>query len=806
MSIHGFKNIRLKTLAILTLIAIGILNYEIEVNAKIIPDKTLRKEASKVSKKNNRFIIDGGAKRGSSLFHSFLKFSILKGMNAQFLDPINVDNIFVRVTGNSSSKIAGKLGVKGSANLFFMNPNGIIFTKSSNLNINGSFLATTADSILFPNNFIYSSVNPKPVSLIKIGLPIGFNVSRGQIIVRGKGHNLYQGGNPFTPIFPIGSLNNGLTISSGNTFGLLASNIIFDNGVVTAPSGNIRIGAVSDGEVGINFNKSGFQLDYLKVNVFGDIKLSKFSLIGSSGTENGNINIYADNINLKDFSLIYNSNIGVGDFGDIKINATGMVKVSTLSDFTIDNQPPLDQKLTVASGIISETYLGSGGAISISADKLLIKDAGVIGSLTFGSGQGGDIRIRSNELRLEKTSPLGTPADVSLLNSSTAGTGEAGNIFIDSSNVYIQDGSQISSIVFGDGQGGNVNINASTIKINGYVSGILSPSLLSSITLGSGNAGNLRINTDKLFVTNGGRVDSSTLNSGDSGSITIDASDFVLVNGIIPGSLNPSLIIASANKVDPAIGDILDLPPVPSGDSGNVTINTPKFTVSGGAQVTVRNDGKGAAGVLNISADMLNLDNGKITASTKAGQGGVIDINAKNIYMKQSRISASAKSLGDGGNIFINSETLIGDNRSLISANAQGGVGGKVIIDSQGIIFDRNQITATSDSGPQFDGVVQINSNIYDPNSSVGISLTPLPSIVSLNCQDKNGFYVVSSQYPDDNVLELSDVDIRVPLVRDKTTGQLTPLKEMSSWSLNADGTVRGISTNSSVPLKYCYR
>ncbi|MFP4299945.1 MAG: filamentous hemagglutinin N-terminal domain-containing protein, partial [Spirulinaceae cyanobacterium] len=117
------------------------------VSAQIIPDTTLGNENTTLTPINpNRYHIDGGAIRDINLFHSFLEFNIQQNQTVYFSNPLGVENILTRVTGNNLSDINGRLGVAGEANLFLLNPNGIIFGENASLDIRGSFLATTADS------------------------------------------------------------------------------------------------------------------------------------------------------------------------------------------------------------------------------------------------------------------------------------------------------------------------------------------------------------------------------------------------------------------------------------------------------------------------------------------------------------------------------------------------------------------------------------------------------------------------------------------------------------------------------------
>jgi filamentous hemagglutinin family protein len=154
------------------------------VFAQITPDRTLGNESSVV--KPNRDIkgipsnrIDGGARRGGNLFHSFRSFNVEEGRGAYFRNPAGVENILSRVTGGNPSEILGTLGVSGNANLFLINPNGIIFGANASLDINGSFVATTADAIGFGDRGLFSATEPNAPGLLNIN-PSAFLCDRKQ--------------------------------------------------------------------------------------------------------------------------------------------------------------------------------------------------------------------------------------------------------------------------------------------------------------------------------------------------------------------------------------------------------------------------------------------------------------------------------------------------------------------------------------------------------------------------------------------------------------------------------------------------
>ncbi|MGB3640252.1 MAG: S-layer family protein, partial [Rivularia sp. (in: cyanobacteria)] len=481
---------------------------------------------------------------------------------------------------------------------------------------------------------------------------------------------------------------------------------------------------------------------------FGDIKLNSKALVDASDS----IQLQGRNIFIRDGSKVFMQNRGKTGQGKIEVNAKQSIElIGTTPDGNL------------GSAVLTQNLgIGNAAEIAISSPRLLVSQGAGITTQTFNFARGGDINIDASEsIQISELSPInprlfsqintkslnaGAAGDINIstkqlsllgqnISSANYGTSNGGNVSVATEKLTILDGGILGSATFGIGLGGDVKVDAKSIELIGTNFNFFRSSSLSAATIGMGNAGNLTVNTRNLILEDGGRVDSSTLASGAAGSITVNATDSIEVKGTVLGSINPSLIISSANIVDESLIQFFGSPGILSGDSGNVDINTPILKVHSGGEVTVRNDGTGKGGILNINADSILLNSkGKITASTQSGGGGNIDLQVKDglIIRNQSLISAEAGGTGDGGNININSPVIAGVENSDIIANALQGDGGNININTSGLfglqfrdkLTSESDITASSEFG--VNGTVEINNPAIDPSSS----LTQLPTDV----------------------------------------------------------------------------
>jgi filamentous hemagglutinin family protein len=688
------------------------------VCAQIIPDRTLPIN-SIVTETKNTSVINGGTQVGGNLFHSFERFDIPTNTEAIFNNPTSIENILMRVTGTNASQINGLMTSFGGANLFLINPNGIIFGQNARLNLGGSFIGTTANSITFADGSNFSTTTSPITPLLTISAPIGlgFGNTLGAITLQDSGHNLTIA-RPVTT--PLNRINNGtgLQVRPGKTLGLIGGKINLNGGQLTAPSGHIELGSVgSFSEVSLNPSTTGFSFGYGETKSFDDIDLSKRSLVDVSGTNAGSIQVFGRQVSINDGSILWIQDQGNQRAGNIDVYATERLKLSGTSE---------DGK--IGSSLVNETIQSGGsGDINVTTQRLELREGSAIASKTFNLGASGNININAREsIRASETSPINN-ARTSSISAFTVSTGNAGNVNISTKDLSLLHGSSVASFTqVGSGSSGSVLVKAENIEVSG-IGRDGDRSTISSSSLSSGNAGTVNIDTKNLSVTNGGSISSSGFSSGSAGSVTINASDAVKIRGKSGEMFSE---IRSAIRVfnSEPIRRLLGLPDIPQGTAGDVVINARSLQISDQASVNVGNLGIGDGGTLRINADLLTLtDKASITANTQSGVGGNIFIQSQDIRMlDNSNITATAQgNTGNGGNISIDTSTLVALDNSDISANAQASSGGKIVINAMGIfgtqfrpfLTTESDITATSVAGAN--GIVDINSFNFDPNIAI---------------------------------------------------------------------------------------
>ncbi|MCC5663678.1 filamentous hemagglutinin N-terminal domain-containing protein, partial [Nostoc sp. CHAB 5784] len=538
------------------------------VFAQITPDGTLPNNSS-ITRDGNTFNITGGTQAGSNLFHSFGEFSVPTGSTASFNNALDIQNIISRVTGGSASNIDGLIRANGRANLFLINPNGIVFGENASLNVGGSFVATTANALQFRNRGFFSATEkniPSPLLTVNPSALL-FN----QINQNGGIQN-----NSVAPagIDPAGFNALGLRVPDGKSLLLVGGNVSMDGGRLNAFGGRVELGGLAEpGTVTLGVNGDNLSLKFPDNVARGEVSLTNQAGIYVTGAGGGNIAINARNLEILGGSIL-SGGIGQGlgtpetVAGDITLNATGSIKVA-------------DESLVLNDVRLGS--LGNGGNITIDSGSLSLSDRAQLSASTFGQGNAGNVTVR-----VQDAVTLADSAEISS-KVSAGGVGKGGNIDINAASLWLKDGSQLSASTLGQGNAGNVTVrtqDAVTLADNAEISSKVSAG-------GVGKGGNIDINAASLWLKDGSQLVTSTKEAsptapagrGDAGNVNVNVTGIVNIAGEKNGFASGIRSEAETETV---------------GNAGNITIDSGSFSLSDEARLNASSSGQGNAGNVTV--------------------------------------------------------------------------------------------------------------------------------------------------------------------------------------------------------------
>lgn len=584
--------------------------------AQVIGDDTLAiAERSQVSP-GPTMQITGGAVRGSNLFHSFLQFSIPTGGSVVFNNGAAIANIISRVTGTAPSVLDGTLQANGTANLFLINPNGIVFGPKATLNIGGSFLATTATAIQFGNQGSFSATSPEVSALLSVNpSALLFN----QIThAAGITHQAT------------------LTVRPENTLTLVGGALNLDGGKLVAPAGRVELAAIAGtGTVG---------LDRLSLTVpaalaRADIQLTNGAALQLQGTAMGNVAIYARDLNLTASTIateILDRANGSGrPPGGIGLDATGAIRLAQASQVRT---------------LLGRNATGRGGDIAIRADSLSVTGVSVIGALTSGIGDSGNIAIQVSDRLL--IDGAGRPGDRSLIKTevTSTGNGNSGSIAVIARTLATTNGGEFTATTVGRGNAGSVTLQVTEDAVFDGVGGEGPSGVISTVgSTGVGRGGDITVRAQTIALTNAAQLASNANGRGNAGNITLEARERVSLDGTIASG--------DSSGVFSGVGG------AGRGNGGDILVIAPIVSLTRGGQLLALTFGDGSAGNVILQADEVLLDGtgfegqsgiftGVIFGAT--GRGGNIDITTRSLSITNGALlSATTAGEREGGNITI---------------------------------------------------------------------------------------------------------------------------------------------------------
>lgn len=682
-----------------------------------------------------------GQQVGSHLFHSFTQFNLNANEKATFSGPATISDIFSRVTGGSPSTLDGTLqSTIPNANLYLLNPYGILFGPNATLDISGSFHVTTADTVYFTDGHSFNARDPAASTLTVAPVAaFGFITDSPQTISLKDSY---------------------LNLEANKTLSLVGGEIYMEGGSATVPSGRINMASLAGaGNVSlqtwdVTTPKAALTLKNTSLDISGGssesgiyLRAGQFRLENTTvradtdSQENaGRIDVQADSLIATQRSRFRSETSGSGQGGTLKIQVAGLTEFSgeLLDEKGNSNRSGIS--------IISREEGGAGGSVELETGQLSIKDGGFITAATYGSGQGGNIRIQAHDtISLSGSSSQGNP---SLISANTYGemenAGAGGVIDLSAPRFFLTGGAYLNTQTVGGGDGGQIHINASdNITLSG--GNERGNSKISTTSEGEGSGGVIYLETPRLNLEKGTFILADTKGSGSGGNITIQSSEINLEQVDAQGY--GSVISATTQSEDED-----------AGDGGTIDLVTERLKLADGAQMSTSTFGPGRGSDLNIhvatemlieghdqsedkfhsgilttsegnmptagSAGNIYLQSGALKLSHTAeinagtlgpGPGGSISVQADYIGLSGgSSVSARSESLGDAGQVELTAAEFRLSDHSAIRTSAEQAGGGNLTLSSRGLFYVKDsQITTSVQSGEKNGGNIWLKNPTF---------------------------------------------------------------------------------------------
>ncbi|MDX2243148.1 MAG: filamentous hemagglutinin N-terminal domain-containing protein [Leptolyngbyaceae cyanobacterium bins.302] len=717
---------------ILSCLTVGLSIPPALAQLELIPDTALDRNLGTQVIQNGvgNEVIMGGTRsqNGQNLFHSFQEFNVRENRSVYFQNPTGVQNILTRVTGRDPSDILGTLGVLGNANLFLLNPNGILFGPNAQLQIGGSFFASTANSFKFSDGREFSATNPQAPPLLTVnitpGLQSGSIAAGSTIINRGNlvaGQDLVLEGD---------RLDLQGQLIAGRDLSLKAQNRLQARDSPIAPlmvraKGNLWVqGDRAVDIVALSHPQSGFfasgNLVLRSANtVNGDARFQaggSFRIERLDGTP-GNLTSPQDPFIFAAGDVVLGDYIGDSlhiwaggsvTLGDVEITgvdlANSLVETVTLSDgSTIEINGAAVPTLDVRAGVDWAQLGGLPGNVDSDGLGAAFGTSATSADITIGDifNFTGTVLI-TNQYAPNRalSSPNGIrTGSIDVSNADSNGNqfdADAGTVVIDARTNFSLNNDTIFANTFVNGRNsGGVRLLAEgAIAFN---TGSVVTNVTNNVV---GNGGDITVNSGSLVLANGSSLSSDTLGFGNAGNITVQVRDTVSLFG-----QDATGVVSSINTNVGNTGSFAE------GNGGNISITARSIFLQDNAffDTSVFNGGTSEdpaiAGDVQITAsDTVSFDRSRVFSNVTAGTvgfGGDITITTGSasftngsslISSLQAQDQTFAGAVGEAGNITINAQGLVSfdgvsPNGSISTAESNVGLGavgdaGKITINA----------------------------------------------------------------------------------------------------------------------------
>jgi filamentous hemagglutinin family protein len=597
---------------------------------------------------NSTIKIQGGQLSGdkANLFHNFSRFNIPGNKTAVFQhDSAGIRNIIARVTGKEKSIIGGGLSTElgptgdGRANVFLLNPNGVLFNGNSSIDLN-ALVVSTANTIGFSDGAtVTRDSSTAELENVK-GDPIHFgsldgigtvNFDKGRVIMTGDGDLLF-----------------------------IAKDVELINGsqITTEGSQVVVAGAGAGNSVTFDISDRG-QLPVLGQPATGKVKLEGFSTISTSHEAGGRIVVRGGVITLINSNPDSGASLSVsGAGGDpgvgIDVEATqsltltrsqitaGTSPEGTASDIRIRAPMILMDNEAVGVNDSSIRTSGRGGDIGIVTTSLTIRD-GEISTNVKGGGKGGSVTINANQVAIRDGG----------ISTNLEGGGAGGSMTVKADQLTIRDG-EISTTVVDGGRGGSMIVKADQLTIR--------DGKISTNVEGGGTGASMNVKADQLTITDRSSIQSVAETSGNGGNIKVAIEGDLYIDG--KGATG---IDREGMRIPETVGITANT--LGTGRGGEISVDVGgDITLTNGGLIDSTTFSDGNAGQINVKSNNLTID-GKgfefatgITGFTvnqtspTAGQGGDIEVNVRGDIqiVNGGELDTSSFGAGDAGRVSIN--------------------------------------------------------------------------------------------------------------------------------------------------------